>query len=145
MPSITKHAMQTYFLLTALLAASATVSRAQRVDVTPSLVHPSMHGRDIYNFYCATCHGRTGGGNGPMAAALKNPPADLTTLARANGGRFPRERVEAFITHGSSVPAHGSSDMPPWGPIFRALEPSDTRATLRIHNVVTYIESLQAK
>jgi mono/diheme cytochrome c family protein len=136
--------MKTCLLITAMLVTGG-VSRAQRVDVTPSLVHPSMHGRDIYNFYCATCHGKTGVGDGPIASALKTPPADLTKLARVNGGRFPKERIEAFITRGSDVPAHGSPDMPPWGPIFRALEPSDTRATLRIQNVVSYLESLQAK
>jgi mono/diheme cytochrome c family protein len=134
-------------LLVATLVITGAVLHvhAQRVDVTPSLVHPSMHGRDIYNFYCATCHGPTGIGNGPVAAALTKPPADLTKLSRSNGGRFPRERVEAYVTHGAVVPAHGSSDMPLWGPIFRALEPSDTRATIRIRNVVDYVQSLQAK
>jgi hypothetical protein len=35
--------------------------------------------------------------------------------------------------------------MPVWGPVFRGLDPSDTRAAIRIANVVKYIESLQKK
>jgi len=55
--------------------------------------------------------------------------------------------VEAFITNGGDVltPAHGNSDMPVWGPIFRALEPSGTLVKVRIANVAAYIESMQAK
>jgi hypothetical protein len=43
------------------------------------------------------------------------------------------------------VPAHGSKDMPVWGPIFRALDPNDTASKVRIANILNYIESIQAK
>ena len=108
---------------------------------------PSLAGRDLFEFYCATCHGRDGKGNGPVAAALKLPPPDLTRLAHDNGGAFPRQRVETFVNDEGRVlvPAHGTSDMPVWGPIFRGLDPSDTLAKVRIANVVDYIASMQAK
>lgn len=111
----------------------------------PPLVIRSLAGRDLFQFYCAPCHGRDGKGNGPVAAALKVPPPDLTRLARRNGGTFPRKRVEAFVTNGPSVqaPAHGGSDMPVWGPVFRGLDPSDTLVKIRIANVVEYVESIQ--
>ena len=35
-------------------------------------------GRTLYNNRCWPCHGATGRGNGPAAAALKPPPADFT-------------------------------------------------------------------
>jgi hypothetical protein len=36
--------------------------------------------------------------------------------------------------------------MPVWGPIFRALDPSNERLTLiRIENLVGYLESIQAR
>ena len=113
----------------------------------PPLAIPSLAGRDLFEFYCATCHGRDGKGNGPVAAALKVPPPDLTRLARDNGGAFPRQRVETFVNDEGRVlvPAHGTSDMPIWGPIFRALDPSDTLAKVRIANVVDYLASIQAK
>ena len=113
----------------------------------PPLAIRSLAGRDLFAFYCATCHGRQGTGDGPVAAALKSPPPDLTRLARRNGGTFPRQRVEAFVTNAGDVltPAHGSSDMPVWGPIFRGLDRSDALVKVRIANVVTYIESIQVK
>jgi mono/diheme cytochrome c family protein len=131
-------------LLVLFVAWAGAVGIGQRVDVTPSLVQPSLSGRDIFDFYCATCHGREGRGGGPVAAALRTIPADLTTLAARNGGRFPRERVRDFVTHGRADPvAHGSADMPVWGPIFEALDASDRLAQIRIDNVVSYVESLQ--
>ena len=128
-------------VLTACFVAG--VAAAQR---NPPLVIDSMVGRDLFDFYCATCHGRDGKGAGPVAAALKTPPADLTIIAKRNGGRFPRGEVIAFVTDEKSPSvAHGPREMPVWGPIFRALDPSDIRAKVRIDNLVTYIESIQAK
>jgi mono/diheme cytochrome c family protein len=113
----------------------------------PPLVIQSTVGRDLFEFYCATCHGRDGKGDGPVVAALKTPPPDLTLLARHHGGAFPRQRVEAFVTNDGGVlaAAHGTSEMPVWGPVFRGLDPSDTLTRVRISNVVDYIESIQAK
>ena len=113
----------------------------------PPLVISSMYGRDLFELYCATCHGRDGKGNGPAVAALKAPPPDLTTIARRNGGMFPRARVEAFVTLGDdrATPAHGSKDMPVWGPIFRALDPNDTANKVRVANIIGHVESLQVK
>jgi mono/diheme cytochrome c family protein len=135
-------------LLLLLLVGAAQIVAAQTTGpVNPPLVIRSIAGRDLFEFYCATCHGRDGKGSGPVVAALKTPPPDLTLLARRNGGRFPRQRVEAFVTNDGGVltPAHGSSDMPVWGPVFRGLDPSDTLAKIRIANVVGHVESIQAK
>jgi mono/diheme cytochrome c family protein len=112
-----------------------------------SLVIPSISGSDLFSFYCASCHGREGKGDGPMAAALRTPPSNLTTIAKRNGGQFPRDRVERFVS-GDREPAaaaHGSADMPVWGPIFRSLDPRDTLNRVRIENVVSFVESIQEK
>lgn len=111
------------------------------------LVIPSMAGQDLFSFYCATCHGRDATGNGPVAAALRVSPPNLTLLARRNSGRFPRERLVSFIAGGGTMlsGAHGSAEMPVWGPIFVALDPSDRLAVLRIENIVQYLDSIQAK
>jgi mono/diheme cytochrome c family protein len=132
-------------VVAALLAVAAVRgAHGQRLDVTPSLVHPSMRGQDIFEFYCAPCHGLDGTGGGPVAVALKTRPPDLTKLAARTGGGFPRDRADALVAGGpDELPAHGSPDMPIWGPIFRALDPSDALADERIRNVVEYIESMQ--
>jgi len=113
----------------------------------PPLTSPSLAGRDLFDFYCATCHGRDEKGHGPVAAALKVPPPALTRLARDNGGTFPRHRLETFIDQdsGALVPSHGTSDMPVWRPIFRGLDPWDTLVKVRIDNLVDYTAAMQAK
>ena len=134
--------------LITLMAVVAIVGAARSVPAQqhPPLVIESMTGRDLFQFYCATCHGQDARGSGPVAAALKTPPADLTTITRRRGGRFPRAEMLGFIADGPvTIPAHGSTPMPIWGPIFRALDPSDTRARMRIDNLVSYLESIQAK
>lgn len=133
-------------MLVLVLLGAATMS-GQRTGSRESLVIPSMFGQDLFTFYCATCHGRDAKGKGPVATALRTPPADLTALSNRNHGTFPRERMIAFIANGgdTSSGAHGSNEMPVWGPIFVSLDPSDTRAMIRIENVVQYLESIQAK
>jgi mono/diheme cytochrome c family protein len=125
-------------------------ARAQAQDVspqTPSLAMKSLAGSDLFDFYCASCHGRDGKGSGPVTPALKTQPPDLTTLARRSGGIFPTARVAAAVGGDGSVlmSAHGSTEMPVWGPIFRALDPGDKLADARIAAVVTYVQSLQSK
>ena len=111
----------------------------------PPLILDSVAGEDSFRFYCSSCHGTTGKGDGPTAKALKTSPPDLTSLAQRHGGVFPRDRVRAILT-GSvpSIAAHGSSDMPVWGVVFRALDTSEPRVRLRIESIVRYLEVLQA-
>lgn len=117
---------------------------AQAVQQTPPILIESLAGRDSFELYCSPCHGSGGRGDGPVASALRTRPADLTTLARRNGGAYPGDRVRAFVTGtGRALAAHGTTEMPVWGPMFRAFE-SDARARERIANLVSYIESIQA-
>src|SRR3954451_22691026 len=137
------------WLFAAVAPVAVAFSGAAQTAVTghPPLTIRSLAGGDLFQFYCASCHGRDATGHGPVAAALKRPPPDLTQLARNHGGVFPRERVEAVVTDGGDRPAraHGTSEMPVWGPIFRGLDPSDPLVKVRIANVVGYIESIQLK
>jgi cytochrome c553 len=136
------------WLLAATIAWSGAIASAagQRTADTriPSLLRPSLAGSDNFIAYCAPCHGHEGTGDGPVASALKTRPADLTRLAARNDGAFPARLVREFVTHGNpAIAAHGSSDMPIWGPTFRSLEPSDTLVAIRIANIVAYLESIQ--
>jgi hypothetical protein len=128
---------------TAVLTTAGEQTTAQR---KPPLIIESLAGHDTYAFYCATCHGTHGKGDGPTAAALAIRPPDLTRLAHRMGGTFPRTAVEDFVTGGGRpVPAHGSGNMPVWGPIFQSLDPSDVRTRVRIANLVEYLDSIQMK
>ena len=122
-----------------------TGAQGARQDLPP-LAIPSLGATESFLFYCAPCHGRGGVGDGAVASALRTRPADLTTLAERNGGQFPRDRVRAYVIGaGRPIAAHGAGDMPVWGPAFKALDASDTRAQVRIDGIVNHIESLQTR
>jgi hypothetical protein len=50
-----------------------------------------------------------------------------------------------MIRSGSNITAHGTDEMPMWGPIFRGLDPSDARVKARIDSLVAYIQAIQQK
>jgi mono/diheme cytochrome c family protein len=143
----TSEAIGLSLIVGALVGAAIGVRAQTTGHQNPPLVIQSVEGGDLFEFYCASCHGRDGTGNGPLAPALKNAPPDLTLIASRHGGVFPRAWVESFVMHDGTqtAPAHGSEDMPVWGSVFRGLDPSDARAAIRIANVVMYVESIQKK
>ena len=122
---------------------AAPLAQTRAPKVAPSLTIDSLTGKDTFDAYCAPCHGRSGAGDGPVAPVLRAVPADLRDLSARRGG-FPREEVVTFVTgDGRPLSAHGTSDMPIWGAIFRGLDPLDARVKVRLQNVVDYVESLQ--
>ena len=133
-------------LVLALCGAVALAAAQGPRSSPPPLVPTSTYGADLYQFYCAGCHGATARG-GPVRSLQHRPASDLTSLARRNNGAFPRERVRSTITFGRTGTvqdgAHGSADMPVWGAVFRSLDPSDALTAIRIGNLVKYLESLQ--
>ena len=72
--------------------------------------------------------------------------AYLTQLAKKQGGKFPANHVAGVLKFGSgsAAEAHGSADMPVWGPLFRSVDPNSV-AELRLTNLIKYLEDLQAK
>ena len=139
-------------VLVALVFSIATLSMAQQSQTTikkTSITNTSpASGAEMFNSYCAACHGKDAKGDGPAAAALKTPPPDLTMLAQHNGGKYPSAEVESVLKFGAEkYPAHGAKDMPVWGPLLGSIsggQRSDL-VTLRINSLNRYIESMQAK
>jgi hypothetical protein len=67
-------------------------------------------------------------------------------LARRHGNKFPDAYVSDVLRSGVKKPAHGPSEMPIWGKVFRAVDRSDeSQVTLRITNLSNYIKSFQEK
>ena len=129
-----------------LALALPVVASAQTIKRESARPIDSVEGVDTYNVYCAVCHGRDGKGHGPAVPALKTPVPDLTTMAKRNNGKFSGPDVEATVTgKGRMMPAHGSADMPIWGPVFGKMSPDEGMQMLRIANLVKYIESMQQK
>ena len=130
----------------ALLVATAGWAQEKTVKKVPIVQSNPTSGKQMFADYCAPCHGLSGKGDGPAASALKTPPADLTLLAKTNGGKFPMDHVMNVLRSGTSSASHGNSDMPVWGPLFRSLHPPATELVdQRILNLSKYIESLQTK
>jgi mono/diheme cytochrome c family protein len=130
--------------LTLVVITTAAGSSQTPAELARALAQDSIAGRDSFERYCASCHGVDGRGQGPAAAALRSNPPDLTTLTRRNAGTFPRVELRSYVEGvGRSMPAHGTGDMPVWGPIFKGLDPSPERVRIRVQNLVAYVESLQ--
>jgi mono/diheme cytochrome c family protein len=104
--------------------------------------------RASYLRYCGACHGPHGHGDGVAGTFMRPKPTDLTVIARENGGRFPFAKVMESIDGTKTVRAHGDSDMPVWGEIFRAQAGWDDarRAAVRgkLLEITQYVQSIQA-
>jgi mono/diheme cytochrome c family protein len=74
----------------------------------------------MYLKYCGACHGPGGKGDGIAGTFMRPKPADLTQIARKNGGEFPFERTMEVIDGRRTVRAHGDPDMPVWGEVLSA-------------------------
>src|SRR5271157_5820408 len=125
-------------------SASPQASKPTVKKVAPSYTDPSS-GKEMYMAYCASCHGADGKGNGPAAAALKTQPTDLTQIAAKNGGTFPDAHIAQIIKGDSSTAAHGSKEMPVWGPMFLEIGHDTAQVQLRIRNLTKYLASIQQK
>jgi mono/diheme cytochrome c family protein len=140
--------MRTLLLLSLLLlpagAAIAQTGASAAQDQLPPNFVPT--GKNMFKQYCAACHGLDAKGHGPAAVSLKVTPADLTTLAKRHDGEFPYDLVTNVLRFGPGIAAHGSSDMPTWGPIFQYMDNyNQTVVQKRIKNLCDYIASLQEK
>jgi mono/diheme cytochrome c family protein len=118
----------------ALMLAVAWVSGAAWAGEAPG-------GAMLYGRYCASCHGKSGRGDGPAAAALTPPPTDLTALHEDVSGLMRK------IDGRQAIRAHGTAEMPVWGDVFEGKligEPHRRRAALlHVQLIAEYVKSLQ--
>jgi mono/diheme cytochrome c family protein len=122
--------------------ALAGVCQARTVFAQPEVGGAS--GGAIFENYCAACHGRAAKGDGPLADSLKIRPADLTAIAKRNGGTFPSDQVSKIIDGRNPVKGHGGGDMPIWGDAFaKSGDPMPVEE--RIRRLVVYLGSVQSK
>jgi len=106
-------------------------------------------GAEMYQQYCASCHGTSADGQGPVAPALKTLPSDLTRIAARRGGDFPDSDIARWIDGRFDVVAHGPRDMPIWGRKFsdtiaEGTNPDDV-VRGRALTLVEYLKTIQKK
>jgi hypothetical protein len=67
-------------------------------------------------------------------------------IAHCEPRQFPSSRVKAGIAGTEQGPAaHGSSEMPVWGPIFHNFEWDQDLGEVRLQNVTNCLQSIQQK
>lgn len=130
--------------LTALLLLPALAGRAAAQDFS------DYSGAELYQRFCASCHGATAEGDGPVASALNVAVPDLTRLAVRHRGTFPVEQVRRIVD-GRDIPAaHGARRMPVWGYEFATATVSDPeagaeQASKLIDRLMEFLRSIQIR
>jgi len=90
-----------------ILLATLIFSCALFLAPEPSQAVDAAKGQEVYNIYCATCHGPTGLGDGIAAANLDPKPRDLSSAAILE--TYTDEYLVNVITNGGA--AVGKSPM----------------------------------
>ena len=126
------------------LAGASFAARAQSFDV---FTLADYSGEELFERFCASCHGESAGGDGPVASSLNAVVPDLTTIT-ARHGEFPAALIRDVIDgRGIDVRAHGTRAMPVWGYEFWVEEGGDVVAqnAVRdaINKLVDYLRSVQ--
>ncbi len=128
-------------LFTALALAACATGNAGEA--------PDLSGAELYQQFCASCHGVKAHGDGPVASSLKAKVPDLTRIATRSGGTFPAEQVRQTIDGQEPRNAHGPRDMPVWGWDLYAMKGEDAARRQRVAELVArlvdYLRSIQRK
>lgn len=131
------------------LVAAALAACTLPLAGAPAHAEDTPQGKQLFIKYCGACHGPDGKGDGYLSGALKQKPADLTLIAKKNGGKFPEQTVMRFIDGTTDVRAHGNPDMPVWGEVFKEqigsspTQQAEIRTTILA--IVNYVASIQQK
>lgn len=130
----------------AMLLLPISFSAALETSSKKAVGKSIASGKKLFMQHCASCHSADAKGAGPAAVSLKKQPPDLTFLAKRNHGKFPYDEVYKAIDGDFDVPAHGSKEMPTWGPLFLALTGLNAHEAERLTtNLTDYIKSIQVK
>jgi mono/diheme cytochrome c family protein len=104
-------------------------------------------GAALFARHCASCHGRLGEGDGPVADVMVISVPNLRTLSARSDGQFPRDAVMRYIDGRDLPAAHGNRVMPVWGDTFaesaEGQRSGDEIASQRIAAITDFVELLQ--
>lgn len=104
-------------------------------------------GEELFERFCAACHGAEGRGDGPVASSLAVLVPDLTRLYQRRGNTFPAAEIREVVDGRSVVIAHGTRYMPVWGYEFWVEEGADVvaeeEARIMIDRLVNFLRSIQ--
>lgn len=108
---------------------------------------PDLSGAQLYQAFCASCHGAQAHGDGSVSPYMNIKVPDLTRISTRYGGKFPALTVHEIIDGQRLRPGHGSRDMPAWGWEFYVYAGDDDARRKRtdelIDRLVDYLRSIQ--
>ena len=117
-----------------LLVAAASVGLAGS-----AFAGDAAAGKALFEANCASCHGTSGKGDGPVGAALNPPPRDFTVGAfkfDADGNGTPGEDADlTSVIQKGAMAFGGSALMAPWPTLSEA----------QIGDVIAHIRTLKKK
>jgi mono/diheme cytochrome c family protein len=133
-------ALATVILLVLLLIATVA-ARAQDFS--------GYSGAQLYQRFCASCHGEKGYGDGPVSQSFTVMVPDLTRIAKRQNGVYPEEKVRQIIDGRQLMRAHGSRTMPVWGYEFQsqndATESGAKKTSVIVQRLADYVRSMQVE
>jgi mono/diheme cytochrome c family protein len=120
--------------LIALIALVAAVSLGLPGSVWAA---DAAAGKPLFDANCASCHGTSGKGDGPVGAALNPPPRDFTVgdfKFDADSNGTPGEDADLVLVIQKGAMAYGGSAlMAPW----------PTLSADQVNDIVAHIRSLK--
>ena len=134
-------------LSAAVMAFAASAPSRAFAQETAEAIVSGTDGASLFKTYCAVCHGKEGRGDGPLAGGLRIRPADLTTIAKRDKGKFDADKVHRIVDGREAVKSHGGTDMPVWGDAFKRSGEgfSEKAVKARIDALVEHLRSIQVK
>jgi mono/diheme cytochrome c family protein len=129
--------LATVSVLAAILTSGCAAGRARGIE--------QFSGAELYEQLCASCHGLSGRGDGPV---VRTGVPDLTRLAHRDGGEFPTADVQRVIDGRWDRRAHGDRNMPVWGwQLYDDAVQDDPAARARVDSMidrlVNHLRSIQ--
>ncbi|HUO96843.1 MAG TPA: cytochrome c [Steroidobacteraceae bacterium] len=128
-------------VLTAAALFAALAAPATGAD------YSDYSGADLYHRFCASCHGATGEGNGPVSRSFAVAVPDLTRISLRHGGQYPDNWVYRVIDGRAALVSHGPRDMPVWGVELWREQGADVTAGAKtrdaVARLVDYLHTLQ--
>jgi mono/diheme cytochrome c family protein len=118
----------------------AAISLATLISPAVALAGDAAAGKVTFNMFCATCHGESGKGDGPVGAVLNPHPRDFTKgefKFDTDGDGKAGTDADLFnvITNGAGKYG-GSQQMAAWGGSLSEAQRKD---------VIAYVRTLKAK
>lgn len=136
-----RHIAVAVVVVLVLLLIATVTARAQDFS--------EYSGAQLYQRFCASCHGEKGFGDGPVSKSLNVMVPDLTRIAKRQNGVYPEAKVRQIIDGRQLLAAHGTRTMPVWGYEFESQNGATAggakKTELIVQRLADHVRSMQVE